>query len=230
MFSIPVLAGCRTHPRRRIPPSQSQTAFHLTSGVDVTGIRMTYNCGEEIYGDGECADMVYRIISGSVRCFNIRYDGRRQIEYFYFPGDILGLEARTVHHSSAEAICDKTSIVAIWRSTLEEIIATDVRASQYVLRLVGQEWQNSRYHALLLGRKHAAERMAGFLLEMVRLQAAISTVTLPMCRSDIADYLGLTIETVSRTLTQFERDGIIAMPSSRLIRLLNMDVLRSLSA
>ncbi|GGE30487.1 transcriptional regulator [Agaricicola taiwanensis] len=186
---------------------------------------MSFRSGEEVHGEGEAAEMLYRVTSGAVRAFNMRQDGRRQIEGFYLPGDIFGLDVGATHHVSAEATMNNTYVVAIWRSTLEEVAARDASLGREVLQLINLEWRRARYHALLLGQKSAIERIAGFLLDVARRQGSDCVASLPMSRIDIADYLGLTIETVSRTLTQLERERIIAMPSLRQVRIVNRSAL-----
>jgi CRP/FNR family nitrogen fixation transcriptional regulator len=228
MFSTPVMPRFSSGSRGHVSCASKQESFPLVDGVALAGIRIVYEPNEEVYANGELAHMAYVVVSGAVRCFTIRCDGRRQIGSFHFPGEFINLGEYMMYQSSAEAVCE-TSVIGICRSSLDEVIETDVRASHRVLQLVQRELQNARQHAMLLGRKHAAERLAEFLLDMARLQKSSLVVTLPMCRSDMADYLGLTIETVSRTLTQFERIGIIAMPSSRVLRLLDIGTLRSLA-
>jgi CRP/FNR family nitrogen fixation transcriptional regulator len=155
-------------------------------------------------------------------------DGRRQIGAFYLPGDVFGMEPGEVHRFAAEAIAD-SSILIVKRSAF--IIAAR-RNSGMVAELWTETMthlQQAQEHMLVLGRKNAQERIATFLLEMARRLSKQGAVELPMPRQDIADYLGLTIETVSRTLTQLERDGVIAMPASRRIVLRNQTTLDRLN-
>lgn len=210
--------------------SAQQDHFALSPDVSVLGIKMTFDAGAEIHGEGEPAEMLYRVVKGAVRVFNMRYDGRRQIEGFHLCGDIFGLDAGAAHHASAEATVDDTVIIAIWRSALDEIAMRDLNVARHVLQLVNTECARSRHHALLLGRKNALERIAGFLLDMEQRQGQTGFVALPVGRIDIADYLGLTIETVSRSLTHLERDHVIAMPTTRHLRLINRDALRAMVA
>jgi CRP/FNR family nitrogen fixation transcriptional regulator len=145
-------------------------------------------------------------------------DGRRQIGAFYLPGDIFGLEAEDVHHFSAEAIGD-CGILVVKRSALMAEATRDGAMVAQLWTETMMHLQRAQDHMLLLGRKNAQERIAAFLLDMAGRLSQQSTVELPMSRQDIADYLGLTIETVSRTFTQLERDGVISIPVSRRILL-----------
>lgn len=189
---------------------------------------MLYARNTEIYGEGERAEYIYQVISGAVRAYKILDDGRRQIGAFYLPGDTFGLEVGQNHRMSAEAISSCT-VSAIRRSSLLRQAARDNEVALSLLHITASELQRAEKHVLLLVRT-AQERVASFLLEMADRAAGTGTVELPMSRQDIADYLGLTIETVSRTLTSLEAQAAIALPSSRKVRLINMRELRRLDS
>ena len=139
-------------------------------------------------------------------------DGRRQISAFYFPGDIFGLETGEEHTFSAEAITD-SKVLVIKRSTVVSLAARDNEVARQLWTLTSRELRRVQDHILLL-IKTAEERVVSFLLEMAARRPGANTVELPMSRQDIADYLGLTIETVSRTLSQLEDTATIELPSS----------------
>ncbi|WP_213771793.1 helix-turn-helix domain-containing protein [Bradyrhizobium sp. dw_78] len=191
--------------------------FNIDEPRGPTGTVMRFARNSEIYGEDEAAEYFYQVISGAVRAYKILDDGRRQISAFYLPGDIFGLEAGDEYTSSADAIAD-SHVNAIKRSTVLAQADQDRSVVRQLWSLTSQELARVQNRALLL-IKTAEERVAGFLLEMARRAATATTVQLPMCRRDIADYLGLTIETVSRTLTQFEHAGLIALPASRRVEL-----------
>jgi len=155
-------------------------------------------------------------------------DGRRQIGSFYLPGDIFGLEVGDEHTFSAEAIID-SKVLVIRRSTLVALAARDNGVARRLWAMTAGELQRAQDHIMLL-IKTAQERVAGFLLEMSARAPGGNEVDLPMSRQDIADYLGLTIETVSRTLTQLENAATIAVPSSRRIVLRNRGALSRLNS
>lgn len=192
------------------------------------GAPIPYARDSEIYGEGEQADYIYQVVSGAVRTYKILNDGRRQIGAFYLPGDIFGLEIGDCHELSAEAVSDCT-VAVIKRSALANLAKDDSSISQALWTLTARELQRVQKHVLLLVRS-AQERVASFLLEMADRTAASGPVVLPMSRRDIADYLGLTIETVSRALAALEGQAAIAMTGARRVRLTNMRELRRLDS
>jgi len=169
------------------------------------------------------------VVSGAVRTHKLLSDGRRQIGAFHLPGDVFGLEAGSAHRFCAEAISDATVRVAK-RSAIVAMAARDIDLASELWTLTAEKLQHAEDHMLLLGRKNAEERVASFLLEMAGRASSELTVELPMSRQDIADYLGLTIETVSHTLTQLESKATIELPSSRRINLRNRGALQRLHA
>lgn len=202
----------RPAPTRKIAESALGSAFELYGA----GVRFARNT--EVYGESELAEYFYQVVSGAVRTYKVLQDGRRQIGAFYLPGDVFGLEAGEAHAFSAEAIVDSTVRVAR-RSTIVAHAARDGELAADLWMHTAGGFRLAQEHMLLLGRKNAEERVASFLLDMARRESAIEVVELPMSRQDIADYLGLTIETVSRTLTQLEDKEAIELPTSRRVRL-----------
>ncbi len=188
-------------------------------GVALGGFTMRFERNEEIFGEQEEADFAYKVMSGAARTFRVLSDGRRQVVGFHLAGEVFGLERGPTHRFSAEAVSD--CVVALIRRTAIDKAAAqaDGDAARWLWDLTAGEMERLQDHAMLLGRMTAAERVSAFLLEMAQRSPAAGGVDLPMSRSDIADYLGLTVETVSRTLTQLERDQTIAIPSSRRILL-----------
>jgi len=169
---------------------------------------------EEIFAEGDRAAYFYKVVSGAVRTFKLLSDGRRQIDAFHLPGDIFGLESGEEHRFSAEALGDVT-IIAYRRCSLEVLATRDQSFANQVIASVMRSLERAQDHMLLLGRKHALEKIATFLLVLSERLAEDGHVDLPMSRIDIADHLGLTIETVSRSLTQLERQGVIKLPAHR---------------
>ena len=198
------------------------------NSFEMMGTSMSFARNAEIYGENEPAEYLYKLVSGTVRTSKILNDGRRQIGAFYLPGDIFGLEVDSEHASSAEAITD-AKVIVVKRSAVEALAARDGDVARQLWAMTGRELQRMQEHILLL-IKSAQERVAGFLLEMAARIKSTNEVELPMSRQDIADYLGLTIETVSRTLTTLENSAAIALPSSRRIVLRNRAALRRLNA
>jgi CRP/FNR family transcriptional regulator, nitrogen fixation regulation protein len=198
-------------------------ANSLDENLLFMGVTMAYPRNTEIFGENEPADYVYKVVSGSVRTYNILSDGRRQIGGFYLPGDIFGIEFDGEHSSAAEAITD-AKVLVIKRSALEALAGRDASVARELYALTARELRRVQDRILLL-IKSAQERVAGFLLEMAKRAAGSNAIELPMSRQDIADYLGLTIETVSRTLTLLETAAAIDVPTSRRIVLRNRSAL-----
>lgn len=213
-----------------VPPLvRSDAAQRLPEIFRMAGSPMQFERNTEIYGQDEPAQYVYRLVSGAVRTYKLLSDGRRQIGAFHLPGDVFGLEAGPVHRFSAEAIGDVTVRVAK-RSALVALAARDSDLASDLWTLTAEKLRRAEDHMLLLGRKNAEERVASFLLEMADRAPDDLVVELPMSRQDIADYLGLTIETVSRTLTHLENRAAIELPSSRRINLRDRRALQRLDA
>ena len=210
--------------RTCIPPGPQA----LAGSLDLMGAPMPFARNVEIYGENEPAEYLYKVVSGAVRTYRVLTDGRRQIGAFLLPGDMFGLEAGETHACSAEAIADSV-ILVIKRSAVVALAERDIDVARQLWSLTARELGRVQNHMLVLVR-NAQERIATFLLEMAARTPATDAVELPMSRQDIADYLGLTIETVSRTLTQLEHDAAIALPSSRRIVLRNRSALSRLNA
>lgn len=211
----------RSHPTADLAarvPTDAPRAGALANAFGVIGVSMHFARNVEIYGESEEAEYFYQVISGAVRTYKVLQDGRRQIGAFYLPGEVFGLEAGDRHAFSAEAIGD-TNIRIARRSTVMAQAMRDADLAADLWAHTADGFRLAQEHMLLLGRKSAEERVASFLLDMARRESAVEVVELPMSRQDIADYLGLTIETVSRTLTHLEGKQAIELPSSRRIRL-----------
>lgn len=168
----------------------------------------------EIFAEGDPAECVYTVVSGVVRLVRYLDDGRRHISAFYYPGDMFGWEHGRVHRSTAEAV-SACRIASVRRSNLGDLAALGGAAARRLWEAASCELDRSADHMLVLGRLTAQERVLSFLSDLAERQGAKTSIDLPMSRLDIADYLGLTIETVSRTMTQLERDGLIGLPSAR---------------
>jgi CRP/FNR family nitrogen fixation transcriptional regulator len=167
-----------------------------------------YNRGAEIFGEAEPAEYVYQVVEGAVRSYKLLSDGRRQIGAFHLVGDIFGLENGSAHRFTAEAIVDTTVRLAK-RVSLEHVAEEDATVARDLLDMTTNNLQHAENHMLLLGRKTSLERVAAFLLEMDNRLNAAGVMALPMSRRDIADYLGLTLETVSRALSCLHEKGIL---------------------
>lgn len=206
----------------------AQRTGEKVTTLTLIGAPMRFTRNTEIYGEDEPAEYLYQVVSGAVRTYKILEDGRRQICAFYLPGDIFGFEAGDTHMASAEAV-GETHVLVVKRSAIMVRADHERDLARQLWEATAQELRRFQEHMLLL-IKSAEERVAGFLMDMARRAARTSTVDLPMSRQDIADYLGLTIETVSRTFTQLEQSGLIALPTSRRVELRNYAALKRIGA
>jgi len=209
-------------------PASDQFAA-LAGHAGLVASEFSYRKDEEIYGEDEPAEYVYQVISGAVRSYKLLSDGRRQIGAFHLPGDVFGLETGATHRLAMEAIID-TTVRLVKRRSLEQAAAVDVRVARKLWTMTAGDLRHAEDHMLLLGRKTAMERVATFLLEMDRRLAVTGLLALPMCRRDIGDYLGLTLETVSRALSQLQSQGVLGFSGARQIVLRNRQRLHTMDA
>ena len=212
-----------------VPFAKPDQFCALTGHAGLVASEFSYHKDEEVYGEDEPAEYVYQVVSGSVRSYKLLSDGRRQIGAFYLPGDVFGLESGPTHRLTAEAVAD-TTVRLVKRRNLEQAAGITVQVARSLWAMTAGELRHAEDHMLLLGRKNAMERVASFLLEMDRRLAGTGMVALPMCRRDIGDYLGLTLETVSRALSQLHGDGVLGFSGARQIVLRNRQRLRNMDA
>jgi CRP/FNR family transcriptional regulator, nitrogen fixation regulation protein len=226
--SCPMFVRLTTNPT---PCPNSLDGLGLTSGSNpiVSLNTFTYKKGTEIYGETEPAEYVYQVKSGAVRSYKLLSDGRRQIGAFHLAGDIFGLENGSRHRFTTEAIVT-TTVRLIKRQSLEVVAESDTMVARNLLSMTTNNLQHAEDHMLLLGRKTSLERVAAFLLEMDKRLTAAGVMALPMSRRDIADYLGLTLETVSRALSRLHELGILGFlgNTQRQIMLLDRQQLASI--
>ena len=214
---------------QQVFPAQQAVSHKFGAVAGLIAGEFTYKKGEEIFGEDEPAEYIYEVVSGAVRSCKLLSDGRRQIAAFHLPGDMFGLESATTHRLAAEAII-KTTVRLVKRNSLEKAASLDVHVANTLWAMTAGELEHAEDHMLLLGRKNAMERVATFLLEMDRRLAVAGMMALPMCRRDIGDYLGLTLETVSRTLSELHAKGVLGFSGARQIVLRNRQHLRNMDA
>lgn len=188
--------------------------------------------GQALTRQGERADYLFNITSGAARIQTLLADGRRQITGFLFAGDFVGLEAAARHAGSVEAIEPVTACrfsMADYRTLVRQTPALEA----VLLERAGHELAEARSQILLLGRKTAEEKLASFLIALSDRDPmrphADGELRLPMSRTEIADYLGLTIETVSRVLGRFRTAGIVQLVSVSELRILRPERLAQLA-
>lgn len=192
--------------------------------------RRHYRRGETIFGEGEPADHVYKIIAGSVRLCRYSPGGRRHIIDFSLAGDLLGFLECPDQPATAEAVTDVT-LIAYPRARVDRLTASNPEIRTRVLCHLSASLLEAQQQLFVLGCQSAREKLASFLLRLAdRLDLMPGEpLELPMGRQDIADHLGLTVETVCRTISALKCDGLLSIPSSHELILRNMDALRTLA-
>jgi CRP/FNR family nitrogen fixation transcriptional regulator len=217
--STPEITGALAHsPRRFSLPTWAQL---------IAAAPRAYSRDVEIFGQQEPADCLYKVVSGAVRTFSVLRDGRRHIAGFYLAGDFFGLETTSSHALSAEAICN-SKILIIKRSALTVLAEREKDIARRLRDMMNGELARTQAHVTLL-IKTSSERVSDFLLEMADRSPDTNEIELPMSRQEIGDYLGLTIETISRTLTKFEHAAVIGLSNSRHVRIINRAALERIS-
>lgn len=190
------------------------------------------SAGHAVFSEGDQDKYLFNVVTGAVRLSKVLPDGRRQITGFLFPGDLLGLTIAGRYGYTAEAII-RSSFCRFDRVRLTEIAERFPNLEHQLFNLASNELVQAQEHILVLGRKSARERVATFLTRVAerigQVAGAGSVTELPMTREDIADYLGLTVVTVSRTISQLRASGAIAMPSARRIEIPDSEALIQLS-
>jgi len=198
---------------------------HFDAGV------VSFAAGQEVVGEGDPTENFFLVVRGLFRAVKFTRDGRRQVFAFYMPGDICGLEPDATHKLSIEAV-DRAGMAILSRQACRARMDHDPRLNAALFEGATRALTLSIDHMLMIGRSSAEERLAWFLM-MIRSRSAsfgANVVELAMQRQDIADYLGLTIETVSRTFTQFKERGLITLPRKRRVEILRPDALGRLAA
>lgn len=182
--------------------------------------------GAPLYDEGDASEFVYGVVAGMVRTVSIGRDGKRLVRGFYLSGELLGMEQARLHASSAEAIGD-TRVVRCSRSRFDALAASDVQVSSELWSWLLRTTQRAE-DLSVLGRASAAQKLAYFLIDFACRVSAARRIELPMSRTDIGDYLGLSSETVSRTFTTLRHTGLIAT-DGRFVTLLDPGALRRMS-
>jgi CRP/FNR family nitrogen fixation transcriptional regulator len=208
-------------PQRRLPIQAVAHALPLPVGAcsGLPGIVLTYAPGEQIYAEGDQAHSLFAVVAGAVRTVRHSSDGRRQVGDFYYPGDLFGLEVDGDHAFAAEAMCP-TQVRMIRLGSAED---------RAIVQATRRELARAHDHLAMLGRRSAEEKVASFLLELAH-QGPCDQAALPMSRQDMADYLGLALETVSRVLSRFQDEDLVVFSSCRDFRIIKRSRLQSLAS
>ena len=186
---------------------------------DVLGMVQRNVAKECLIWEGDHADAVFKVLSGTLCIYSLMSDGRRQVSRFCRAGQYLGLTAADVYPYNAEVVSD-VELVRIRRRDFEEEVERDPVLQKFMLAQITEELRTAQRQLVLLGRKSAIEKVASFLLEFgysAELGTENPRIAIPMTRVDIADHLGLTHETVCRAFAQMRKEGIISVPDPHLI-------------
>ncbi len=201
--------------------------------LDGMSSHVAYERHRTLIEEGEPLNRVFNVIEGLIKTYKLLPDGRRQITNFLLPGDFFGLAGTHTAPHSAEAITDAV-VCSYPRDAFEGVIRAHPDAERRMMQMAHQELAAAQEQMVVLGRMTAGERVAWFILDLARRgemrgQPRDDRVDLPMSRADAADYLGLTVETVSRTFTRLRKQGMFDLPSPHLVVIRDRDALRQLA-
>lgn len=192
----------------------------------------TLKAGQPLFHEGDKSEFVYQVLEGLLRTSKVMANGRRQVLTFGYPDDIVGLSHDCSYHNDCEAVVP-TKVLVLKKNACSANYGNDQVLFDRLLKLAACEVSNMQEHFMMLGRKSAIEKIASFLLAIGSRTGHVENgriaFNLPMKRSDIADFLGLTIETVSRVLTQLRKDGLIDLQNPHEVSILKKNALCELA-
>ena len=209
-------------------PQPSFPANTAAPAFQAIGTVAHFGPNETVFAEGDEARYAYKVVSGAVRICKLLADGRRQITEFALDGDHFGFEWTNEHAVTAEALGPVTAL-RFPRARIERLEREEQGVRNSLMQMLRRDLLSAQNHLLMLGRQTAKERVASFLLQMIERRDNGNTIDVPMSRQDIADYLGLTIETVCRALSEMKRSRIISIPNRHQIVVRNSDVLESMA-
>jgi CRP/FNR family nitrogen fixation transcriptional regulator len=200
---------------------------HPLKSLDQLALMKPCRRSQEICSQGRPADYWYCVMSGAARCCIIRSDGRRQIVDLLLPGDVFGFTSGDEWDCTVEAITEGTVVAAYPRKRIETLADSDPQLAREIRQIAFHAMARLQAHLLILGRITASQKVGSFILEMAtRLSAERgNSVALPMSRYDIADYLAVSVETVSRALTELKHRGAIKLLGTRIVRIVDREAL-----
>lgn len=217
-----------------LPPSMLPTGtarlaeFDAPPELEALGSVVSFPRNGTIFDEGEEITASYRVLSGVVRLCRLTEDGRRQVAGFRLPGDLIGVEWTGEYEMTAEAVCD-VSVARYARTRLDRLSQERSSVRDHLLAHLRQDLRSAQEHLIMLGCQSATERVAGFLLQLARRAGARDgdDIDMQLGRQDIADYLGLTLETVSRIFSEMTARGILACPKRRHVVIKSMPKLKA---
>ena len=199
----------------------------------VAGPTRTFESKEHIFREGDPVSHVYQVEAGHVCIYKMLSDGRRQVIDFAYPGDMIGLGAMNEHCNNAQAT-SRARIHLLPIASLRQVMRDDAGLGMKLYEAMSRELSAARELLITVSQRTAVERVASFLVALSRRNARNAEdpleFVLPMTRNDIADFLGLTIETVSRMFSRFRLAGLIDIEQIVLIRIRDREALEALAA
>lgn len=216
------------------PRCGRDSSVHPTSPLDLLEASATvarWKVHATLFRTGEPAEFWYRVVAGGLRKCVFAADGSRQVVDFLRPGDLLGFDSPTIHEFSVEAIMPGTSVACYSRRSAEQLANSELCVASWVRDLAVASMTRAQRRSVALGRATPSERVSHFLLEMGERYGALraNAFRLPMSRYDIADYLALAVESVSRALTGLRTQGVIRFDSVRSLRICDRPALERAS-
>lgn len=196
------------------------------ASLDAFAARLHYHRGQEICDDEAASPCWFRVVAGMARRSMVRLSGRRQIVGLLLPGDCFGFSSQSKSFA-IEAASDDTIVRSYPRQRLETLAQTDPRIAQFIRSLSSEMISGLEEQILILGRTTAAKKVGSFLVSVTKrlTRDQAGWILLPMSRYDMADYLGLSVETVSRALSELRKSGTIALAGTRQFRILDADAI-----
>jgi CRP-like cAMP-binding protein len=214
--------------RQAQPEIARSGQLDMLLAIERIGTRLRFSRDQEIYAEGDPSVYWFKVVSGTVRISKLLADGRRQIAEFCAAGDSFGFDGLEERGFSAEAVTDAT-VLRLPRGATERLLDEDPTFARQFRDEMLRSLDSAQHRLFLLGRMTACERVAAFLVELSERDDARRRVDLAMSRCDIADHLGLTVETVCRVLSDFKRRGLIAAPNAHRIELLDREALAAIA-
>jgi CRP/FNR family transcriptional regulator len=228
MSSALALAAARLPHRPLVSTVAPSPRSDALAALDRIATKLSLRRDEALFLEGDAAQSCFKVVTGAVRSCRLLADGRRHVAEFFLPGDFIALAAEPAHRFTAEAVTDAT-LLRYPLSAVERITAAQPSLGKWLVELLCHDLCAAQQQMLLLGRKNAIERLASFLLVMAGRGNDAEHVSLPMTRSDIADHLGLTTETVSRIFGQLRGQRVIQLRGASEVLVTDMDALEELA-
>lgn len=232
LTDLPAGHPCETCPVRPITICRGLDAPTL-AGMRALGTMQRLQPEQAAFHEGDPAKRVFMVTQGALKLYALLADGRRQVTGFMFPGDFLGVSVDEEYAFTVEAL-ETSELWWFSREAFERFLAEHPQVERELYRLAAHELAEAQRQMVLLGRKAAHERLASFFLSLLQRAERVSetpesSFNLPMSRIDIADYLGLTKETVSRMIAHLRGRGLIRLETQNRVEVLDRDGLRAMS-